>query len=224
MGQSIQISSGGMQCIGAYVAQPEGPPKGGIVVAQEIFGVNAHIRSVVDVFANHGYTAIAPAFFDHLETGVELDYDSSGISKGLELVGELSMDMVVVDVASAAQAIASAGRIGAVGYCWGGSVALLAAIRLGMPAVSYYGARNVQYLGEPVRAPLQFHFGAKDRSIPAAAVERHRNELPGAEVFVYPAGHGFNCTPRKDYDAASATLALERTLDFFSRHLERATC
>ena len=106
-----------------------------------------------------------------------------------------------------------------VGYCWGGSIALLTAIRLGLPAVSYYGARNTAWLDRPPKAPVQFHFGEFDRSIPAAAVQRHRDAIEDAEIYVYPAGHGFNCDRRADYHAPSAALALQRTLDFFARHL-----
>jgi Dienelactone hydrolase and related enzymes len=136
-------------------------PRGGIVVVQEIFGVNAHVRSVADGFAALGYTAIAPAFFDHVETGVELGYDDDEFQRGRALVGQISFDRAIEDVASAAASIQSAGRIGVVGYCWGGTVALLAATRLALPAVSYYGARNVAFLGEKPRAPVQFHFGEK---------------------------------------------------------------
>jgi carboxymethylenebutenolidase len=222
MGDTLQLNSSGMQCIGAYRATPAGRPRGGIVVVQEIFGVNAHIRSLVDGFAADGYVAIAPAVFDHLETGVELDYDAAGIARGRALIDELGVDRALADIGSAADAFASAGRIGVVGYCWGGTIALLAAIRLGLPAVSYYGARNTAWLDQPPKAPLQFHFGEFDASIPAAAVERHRQAIPEAEIFVYPAGHGFNCDRRADYHAPSATLARERTLDFFARHLESA--
>lgn len=217
MGSQLHIGGDGMQCISAHVAHADTAPHGGIVIAQEIFGINSHVRSLVDRFAEHGYTTIAPAFFDHMETAVELDYDAAGIAKGRTLVDMLDMDRVMSDVASAADAIRSAGRIAVIGYCWGGTIALLAASRLGFPAVSYYGARNVAYLDEPVRAPLQFHFGARDESIPAQAVQRHRDAFPDAEIFEYPAGHGFNCEMRKDYDEASATLALRRTLDFLER-------
>src|SRR5215472_7151130 len=157
MGQNINLNTTRMQCIGAYLAKPAGKPKGGIVVIQEIFGVNEHIRRVADGFAEAGYTAIAPSFFDHLETGVELGYNEEGYARGKALVMELGMDRAVEDVASAAEAIASAGRIGTVGYCWGGTVALLSAIRLGLPSVSYYGARNVPFLGEQLKAPVMFH-------------------------------------------------------------------
>jgi carboxymethylenebutenolidase len=219
--QQIQLNTSRMQCIGAWLAKPPGIPKGGIVVAQEIFGVNAHMRSVVERFAEHGYTAIAPAFFDHVETGVELAYDDAGFQRGRELIGEIGFDLAVADVASAAESIASAGRIGCVGYCWGGTVAMLAAMRLGLPSVSYYGARNTAFLDETPRAPLQFHFGQLDKSIPPEAVERHRVALPDAEVHTYPAGHAFNrdVDPTAS-DAASAQRAFERTLAFFDRHLK----
>ncbi|HET6631864.1 MAG TPA: dienelactone hydrolase family protein [Rhodanobacteraceae bacterium] len=220
MGKSITIPTAGTQCIGAYVAEPAGEPAGGIVVVQEIFGVNAHIRSVADGFAAEGYTAIAPAFFDHLESDVELAYDPQGTARGRDLAAEVGVERAVTDVASAAEAIASAGRIGVVGYCWGGTVAFVAGARLGLPAVSYYGSRNVKFLGEPARAPLMFHFGERDKSIPPEAIERHRRELPEAEIFSYPqAGHGFNCELRESYEPESSALALQRTLGFFGRHL-----
>lgn len=222
MSEIINIATEGTQCISAYVAKPIGAPRGGIVVVQEIFGVNVHIRSMADSFAEHGYTAIAPAFFDHLETGVELGYGKADIQRGVALAMEVGVDRAVADVASAAQSIASAGRIGVVGYCWGGTVAFVAGMRLGLPAVSYYGSRNVQYLGEPVSTPLMFHFGEQDHSIPAAAVERHRKELLGAEVFTYPAGHGFNCDLREGYAPTSAREARKRTLAFFDKHLRDA--
>ena len=224
MGQQINIPTTRTQCIGAYLAQPSGKPKGGIVVIQEIFGVNEHIRQVADRFAAVGYSAIAPAFFDHLETGVELNYDRGGYSRGKALVNELGFDRALEDVASAAEAISSAGRIGTVGYCWGGTVALLSALRLGLPSVSYYGARNLPFLGETPRAPVMFHFGERDESIPPDMVEKHRQLLPQMEVFTYPAGHAFNRDiDGTHYHAASATLAQQRTLAFFDHHLARAS-
>jgi carboxymethylenebutenolidase len=223
MGETIRLDTSDIQCIGAYLARATGPPKGGVVVVQEIFGVNAHLRSVADRFAAHGYTAIAPAFFDHLESGVELGYSAEDYARGRALVAELGFERALEDVASAAASIASAGRVGVVGYCWGGTVALLAALRLGLPAVSYYGARNLAFLGEKPRAPLQFHFGERDASIPAEAVAKHRAAFPEMEIYTYPADHAFNrdCDP-SHYDAASAALAFERTLRFFDRHLAAA--
>ncbi|EQD59673.1 Carboxymethylenebutenolidase, partial [mine drainage metagenome] len=144
MGEFINIGSTGTQCIGAYLAKPAGKSKGGVVVVQEIFGVNQHIRGVVDGYAADGYVAIAPAVFDHLEAGVDLGYDQPGMQKGIALISELGFERPLEDVASAAEAIKSAGKIGVVGFCWGGSIAYLAAIKLDMPAVSYYGGRNTQ--------------------------------------------------------------------------------
>jgi carboxymethylenebutenolidase len=223
MGEHIQLNTSSTQCIGAYVAKPVGKPKGGIVVVQEIFGVNQHMRNVTDRFAANGFVAIAPAFFDHVESGVELGYDDAGFKRGRELVGEISFERAIEDVASAAEAIRSAGRIGCVGYCWGGTVAFLASTRLGMPAVSYYGARNVKFLDEPPKAPVQFHFGERDSSIPAEAIERHRMVLPDAEIYTYPTGHAFDReVDPKAYDAPRAKLAFERTLTFFAQHLADA--
>jgi len=220
MGEQIRLNTTGMQCIGAYIARPAGKPKGGIVVVQEIFGVNEHVRNVTDRFAGLGYTAIAPAFFDHVETGVELGYDTAGFARGKTLAGEVGFDRALEDVASAAESIASAGKVGVVGYCWGGTVALLSAARLGMPAVSYYGARNVAFLGERLRAPVLFHFGERDASIPAEAIRKQREAWPDMDFFTYPADHAFNRdVDRTHFDAASAQRALDRTLAFFERHL-----
>jgi carboxymethylenebutenolidase len=137
-------------------------------------------------------------------------------------VTELGLERALEDVASAAEAIASAGRIGTVGYCWGGTVALLAALRLGLPSVSYYGARNLAFLGETPKAPVMFHFGEHDGSIPPEAVAKHRERLPQMDVFTYPAGHAFNRDHDPHYDEASATLAWQRTQAFFDRELAGA--
>jgi len=224
MGRHIHLPTSGTQCIGAYLAEAEGKAKGGLVVIQEIFGVNAHIRSVADRFAAMGYTAVAPAFFDHLESGVELDYSNESMAKGRQFVMELGLDRAVEDVAAAAEAIASAGKIGTVGYCWGGTVAFLAAIRLGLPSVSYYGARNVPFLGEKLKAPVMFHFGENDSSIPPEMVAKHREMLPQMDVYTYAgAGHAFNRDiDPGHYHAASAELALKRTMAFFDKHLASA--
>ena len=205
--------------IHAWRADPAGTPRGALVVVQEIFGVNPHIRTVAEGFAREGYVVLAPAYFDPVETGVELDYDADGIARGKALITALGLERAVDITRAAADALAGHGMIGTVGYCWGGTVALLAALRLGLPSVSYYGARNLPFLDETPRAPVMFHFGDRDDSIPSAMVQAHRDALPRMEVFTYPAGHGFNCDLRADYDPASARLARERTLDFFARNL-----
>ncbi|HVR82572.1 MAG TPA: dienelactone hydrolase family protein [Luteimonas sp.] len=204
--------------IGGWRADPVEAPRGALVVVQEIFGVNAHMRSVADRYAAEGYVALAPAFFDPVERGVELGYGEPGFAKGRELVTALGLDRAVAIVAAAAQLLQGERlKVGVVGFCWGGSIALLANTRLGLPAVSYYGARNASFLDEPLRAPMQFHFGEHDGSIPAQDIALHREKLPDAEVHVYPAGHAFNRdVDPKVYDADSARLAHRRTLQFFA--------
>jgi carboxymethylenebutenolidase len=211
----------GTHCIGAYLAKPSGKPRGGVVVVQEIFGVTPHISDVTDCFAGAGYTAIAPAFFDFVENDVELAYDKAGTGRGKGLAMEVGLDRAVEAVASAAESIKSSGKIGVVGYCWGGTVALLSAQRLGLPAVSYYGARNTGYLDQPLKAPVIFHFGANDRSITPEAIEKHRKAWPDAPVYVYEhCGHAFNRDVDKNvYNKDAAGLALERTLAFFGKEL-----
>jgi len=203
--------------IAAWHARPAGQPRGGLVVIQEIFGVNEHMRQVGDDFASAGYEVLVPAFFDLVEKDAVLAYGES--ERGKQLVAMLGMDKAVDVVQAAAAMLAPAGKVGTVGYCWGGTVALLSAIRLGLPSVSYYGARNLQYLDQAPRAPVIFHFGALDRSIPPEAVQAHREKLPQMPVYVYPADHAFNRDVGPHWDPDSAQLARERTLAFLADNL-----
>jgi carboxymethylenebutenolidase len=205
--------------IAAWQADPAGTPRGALVVVQEIFGVNAHIRGVAEGFAVDGYTVLAPAYFDLVEPGVELGYDTQGVERGRALRDAVGLERATDITGAAADALATPGRVGTIGYCWGGTVALLAALRLGLPSVSYYGARNLPFLDETPHAPVMFHFGEQDASIPPDMVQAHRDRLPQMDVFTYPAGHGFNCDLRADYEPSSARLARGRTLDFFTRNL-----
>ena len=207
------------QTIGAYLVRPDGTPKGGIVVVQEIFGVTAHIRHVAEGYAAAGYLAIAPAVLDTVEQNVELAYDGPGMARGRELVAALGLDRAAASVAAAAKVVAEAGKVGVVGYCWGGTVAYLANIRQGLPAVSYYGGRNVQLVDQTAPGPLQFHYGLRDAHITEADREAVRAANPGAEFYVYDADHGFNCNMRASFDAPSAALARDRALAFFAKHL-----
>ena len=218
MGQWIDLHTAHGN-IAAWRAEPAGKPRGAIVVIQEIFGVNPHIRGVAEDFAGEGYVALAPAFFDVLECGVELGYDNEGVTRGRDLITRLGLEKAVDIVDAAAGSLSGIGSIGTVGYCWGGTVALLAALRLGLPSASYYGSRDVPFLGETPRAPLIFHFGERDKSSPPAMVQQHRDALPQMPVHTYPADHGFNCDARASHDPASAKLARERTLAFFAEHL-----
>src|SRR5690606_7026297 len=217
MGEQVEIEVPGSGRVGGWLARPGGAPRGALVVIQEIFGVNAHMRAVADGYAGEGYLALAPALFDPVERDVELGYDEDGFKHGRGLVQALGAERALAIVeAAAARLRAELGdasddgaRIGAVGFCWGGTLALLANTRLGMPAVSYYGARNVQYLDEPLRAPMMFHFGGQDTSIDAEAIELHRRKLADAAVYVYPdAGHAFNRDVDPNaFEPASARLA-----------------
>ena len=231
MGQWIPLDTPAGR-VAAWLAEPAGAARGGLVVVQEIFGANAHIRAVAEGYAADGYVVLAPAFFDPVEPGVELGYDQAGTARGRELVAQLGLDAALQIVAAAAAWLQArlAGRgeptaVGTVGYCWGGTVALLSALRLGLPSVSYYGARNLPFLEDPQlvakpRAPVMFHFGQDDPLIPDAAVQAHRQALPGMEVFTYPAGHAFNREVDADaYHAPSAALARQRSLAFFAGHL-----
>ena len=207
----------------AWRAEPGGPARGGIVVLQEIFGVNAHIRTVAERFADAGFIALAPALFDPVETNVELAYDADSAQRGTALRTALGFDRAVDIVATAAEQLQDEGLpAGVVGFCWGGSVAFLANTRLGLPAVAYYGARSVPFLDEHARAPMLFHFGGRDASIPPADVDLHRMKQPQATIHVYPgAGHAFNRdVDNTHHHADSAALAWRRTLDFLAGALQ----
>lgn len=206
----------------AWRADPGGPPHAGVLVIQEIFGVNAHIRGVAERFAAEGYVALAPAVFDPVERRVQLDYDATGIQRGRSLLTALGIDRAIDVLDASAQELQMEGlRVGAVGFCWGGTLALLCSTRLGVPAVDYYGARSVPFLDEPARAPLMCHFGGRDESIPPADIALHRQKQPRAQVFEYPnAGHAFNRDVDPNaFEPASAALAWQRTLDFFGEQL-----
>lgn len=218
-GESIRLRSGDGHEFAAYRSTPAGKPKAGVVVIQEIFGVTSHIRHVTDDFAARGYLAIAPALYDRVQPGAELSYKE--IERGRDIMMKLDLDKVALDVQAAITAARSAGKVAVVGYCWGGSVADLAACRTDADAaVAYYGRQMVNWLGEKPKCPVMYHFGRNDPLIPMEIVEQVRAGRPGQEFFVYDdAGHGFNCNDRPEYHAASADLALERTLRFFDRHL-----
>jgi carboxymethylenebutenolidase len=195
---------------------------GAVVVLQEIFGVNDHIRAVAEGYAAAGYLALAPALFDPVARGVELGYDDRGFAEGRRLAGELGMERAVDIVRAAARTLQDEGlRVSLVGFCWGGSVAYLGNTRLGLPAVSYYGARTVPFLAESLRAPMLFHFGQDDASTPERDIQAHRDAHPEAGLHVYPgAGHAFNrdVDPRH-FHPASAALARKRTLAFLESAL-----
>ena len=206
----------------AWRADPTVPSGRAVVVLQEIFGVNAHIRSVADRLAAAGFVALAPALYDPVEPGVELAYSPEETQRGVALRNALGFERAVDIVDAAADCVQAEGlRTGVVGFCWGGSVAFLANTRLGLPCVTYYGARSVPFLDEPARAPMLFHFGQADASIPPADIELHRQKQPQARIHVYAdADHAFNRdVDNAHYHVPSATLAWQRTLDFLAESL-----
>jgi len=219
MGSTIKLTTSDGKTIGAYVAEPKGKPKGGLVVIQEIFGVNRHIRNVTDGFAAAGYYAVAPAMFDRVRPGVELGYTPDDLAHGRELRSKLSWDDVMADLKAGVEAAKKAGKVGVVGYCFGGTVAWLAATRLGLPAVGYYGGGIAGFANEQPKAPVMLHFGEKDAHIPLTDVEKVRAAHPKVPIHIYKAGHGFSCDERADFDKASHEAALKRTLAFFAEYV-----
>jgi carboxymethylenebutenolidase len=205
----------------AYAAGPRDAARG-LVVAQEIFGVNRHMRRVCDDYAAQGYAVVCPALFDRTERGVQLGYAPEDVARGRELRGKVDPALTVLDVRAAAAALPPGARRGIVGFCWGGTVAWHGATRTGdfAAAVGWYGGGVAAAKDEKPRCPVQLHFGETDASIPMADVEAVRAARPEVEVFVYPgAGHGFGCDERGSYSAEDAALARRRTLEFFARHL-----
>ena len=217
---NLQLLAADGHELSAYVVRPEGRPRGAVVVVQEIFGVNSHIRRVAEQYAAEGYVAIAPAMFDRLQRRVDLGYDAAGLQAGIDLMMRAANEGAIADLNAAIDAVAHAGRVGMVGYCWGGRVTYLAGCRTNIAAgVAYYGGGIAQLLPETPRCPMMFHFGEHDSHIPRTDVERIRAALPQATCHLYPAGHGFNCSERADFDAASAHLAFSRTIEFFRRYV-----
>ncbi len=221
MGETVSLTAEDGHALDAYRAHPAGAARGALVVIQEIFGVNGHIRSACDGFAADGYETIAPALFDRTGKGVELTYTEPDITRGREIRGALDWDDTMRDVAAAVAAVRGVGAVGVVGYCWGGSVAWLSATRLDVNcAVGYYGGQIIQFKDEAPRCPVMLHFGDIDKSISLDDVAAIRAAQPELPIHVYPAaGHGFNCDRRADYHAECAKLARERTLAFFAEHL-----
>ena len=219
MGSTIRLKAADGHELDAYVAEPKGKERGGLVVVQEIFGVTGHMRRVAEQYAAQGYKAIAPAMFDRVQRNVELDYKE--IEKGRALMQELKWPGSLADVAAAMAAVGDAGRVAVVGYCWGGTVAHVAASELRLAAaVSYYGGGVAKHLDKRPRCKVMYHFGDQDHAIPMADVERIEQAYPDAVVHVYAgAGHGFNCDERASFSAKDAQLAFERSLAFLREQM-----
>jgi carboxymethylenebutenolidase len=226
MGEFVRLKASDGFELDGYVARPAGEPLGGLVVVQEIFGVNAHIRSVADGWAKDGFVALAPALFDRIERGVELQYSGADMEKARSFIPKLDMEKSLTDVAAALEWVRNetGKKCGVVGYCFGGSLAWLAATRLKADAaVGYYGGQVAKHLGETPECAVMLHFGKLDKHIPQTDVDAIEQAHPEVQVFRYEADHGFNCDARASFDAASARLARERSLEFFEEQLIAAS-
>lgn len=203
----------------AYEVAPDGATAG-LVVIQEIFGVNSHIRSVVDQFADAGYHTIAPAVFDRVERGIELGYDAPGVGKGVELATALNPDQTLADIAACIERLSATGPVGIVGYCFGGTMAWLSAAQLPVAAaVGYYGGGIAGMAELQPLVPTMLHFGELDTHIPQSDVAVVRDAHPDLPIHVHDADHGFNCDVRDSYNEAAANDAYAKTLAFFAEHL-----
>jgi carboxymethylenebutenolidase len=204
----------------AYLAAPVGKPRGAIVVLQEIFGVNSHIRAVTDSFASEGYTAIAPSLFDRVRRGIQLGYGPEDRQEAIGTMQQLKTEDTLKDVGAAIAVVKNSGRVGVVGYCWGGRLAYLAACDLPVSgAVVYYG-KVVDLLEKKPQRPVMYHFGTLDKSIPVSDTDKIKAAHPEGVLYLYEgADHGFNCDQRQSYNPEAATLARQRTLGFLARYV-----
>ena len=220
---AIALTAGDGHQFSAYEAVPAGTPRGGLVVVQEIFGVNAHIRHVANGYAADGYRVIAPAIFDRAERGVELDYDRENAGRGMALRQKIGIEAMLSDIEASVVALQSTGKVGVVGYCLGGSLAWLAAARIAglSAAVGYYGGMIAKHLDETPNCPVMLHFGEEDASITPDDIAAIRAAVDtNVQVFTYAgAGHAFNRTGNQAFHEPSATLARERSLAFLRQNL-----
>ena len=222
MGEMVTLNAEDGHKLSAYRATPSGTPRGAVVVVQEIFGVNSHIKRVCDGFAADGYVVLAPALFDRVEPGYATGYTQEDVERGRNVRQKLGWDLMMLDVRAAVAELAKTGlAVGVVGYCMGGSIAWLAATRVpGVAAtVGYYGGAVAEFATEAPRCPVLLHFGETDASIPREHWEAIRQAQPTVPVHIYPGGHGFNCDERGSYHEPSARLARERTMDFLRTHV-----
>lgn len=222
MSEFVRLRAADGHELGAYVALPAGEPIAALVVIQEIFGVNAHIRSVADGYAKDGFLCVAPALFDRIQPGVDLGYEDEDVQTARSMIPKFNLDKAVEDIQAAVEYAASASEmnVGVIGYCLGGTLAWLCATRLRPTAVvGYYGGNIGKFAAETPTCPVMLHFGREDAHIPASEVEKVQAAHPEVEIYWYDAGHAFNCEPRPSYNAEAAKVARERTVEFLKKHL-----
>ena len=218
----IELTAADGNTLSAYRADPSDTPKGAVVVLQEVFGIDPHIKKVTENFAAQGYVAIAPALFDRVKKNVELGYDEAGLAAGLDLKNQVETTDAIADIQAAVDSVKDTGKVAVVGYCWGGYLAYLAANKVnGLAcAIGYYGGGITELTQEKRKIPTLVHFSEEDPLIPFEDVVHFRAYRPDVSAFSYPAGHGFNCAECSSYNEEAATKALERTLFWISQYVE----
>jgi carboxymethylenebutenolidase len=224
VGQDIRLTASDHFQFGGYRAEPKDAPKGAVVVIQEIFGVNHHIRAVCDRFAGEGYVAVAPSIFDRIEPGFTSGYSPDEVATARKFVANPDWAAMLRDTQAAINAVKDVGPVGIIGFCLGGSVAYAAATKLSglSAAIGYYGGAIVRFADDKPKVPTLLHFGEKDAGIPLSDVETIKAKRPEVEIHVYPgAQHGFNCDARASYDKTSADIAWPRSIAFLARHLKK---
>jgi len=223
MGSKVTLTASDGFKLGGYRAEAQGTPKGALVVIQEIFGVNHHIRAMCDRFAGHGYTCVAPAVFDRYKPDFESGYSPDEIAEARKIIPQIDWAAMMRDTAAALDSLKSSGPVGIIGWCMGGTVAFMAAGKLDglSSAVGLYGGNIAKNADIKPKVPTQLHFGDQDQSIPMTDVELIKQKRPECEYYIYPAGHGFQCDERGSYHEQSAKLAMERTLAWFGKHMKK---
>ena len=224
LGQQFTLTAADQFKLGAYRADPTGPAKGGVVVIQEIFGVNQHIRAVCDRLAGEGYAAVAPALFDRAQPGFECGYTPDEIAGARKFVANPNWDAMLRDTQAAIDELKKEGPVAIIGFCMGGSIAFLAATRLNglSAAICYYGGQIAKFADEKPKVPTQMHFGEKDQGIPMSDVEMIKQKRPDCEIYTYPdAPHGFHCDERASFHETSAKLAWPRSMEFLRKHVTK---
>jgi carboxymethylenebutenolidase len=223
VGKDLKLTASDNFQLGAYRADPNAAAKGAVVVIQEIFGVNHHIRAVCDRLAGEGYVAIAPSIFDRIEPNFTSGYSPDEIAVARKFVADPDWAAMLRDTQAAVDAVKSVGPVGIIGFCLGGSIAYAAATKLSglKAAIGYYGGAVVRFADDKPKVPTELHFGGKDAGIPLSDVETIKAKRPDVEVYVYPgAQHGFHCDERPSYDKTSADIAWPRSMAFFAKHLK----
>ena len=221
MGEIINATASDGHEFDSYLAQAKGSPRGGIVLVQEIFGVNNHIKNVAEKFSSNGYLVGAPSLFDRVQPDIQLGYSTEDVIRGKELKDNLGNAKPLIDIIATLNIVRSAGRVAVVGYCWGGTLAWLSACHVDgfNAAISYYGEGIGQLLSIEPRCPSIFHFGEQDHAIPAAEINSLRQAHPDCPIYLYPAGHGFNCEQRDSFHSTSSAIAFERTIQHLDKYI-----